>query len=102
MYTTLARAKEHLNIEMGYTGDDDYISSLIEASEDAVSVHIGNNLADILITGGTGTTLPPAVSQAILLLVGNFYANRETAAFAKVEKIPLSYEYLLSLYKNYQ
>ena len=39
--------------------------------------------------------------QAMLLLVGNYYNNRESVAFTGVSELPQSYLYLLSLYQNY-
>lgn len=35
------------------------------------------------------------------LFVGNMYANRESIAFAQSYELPLSYKYLINLYKNY-
>ena len=37
MFTTLEKAKKHLNIDDSFTGDDAYISYLIDVAEDAVS-----------------------------------------------------------------
>lgn len=34
-------------------------------------------------------------------MVGNLYANRESVAFAQSYELPKSYEYLLSMYINY-
>lgn len=44
---------------------------------------------------------PPTLMQAMLLLVGNYYNNRESVAFTGVSELPQSYLYLLSLYQNY-
>ena len=38
----------------------------------------------------------------MLLLVGNFYANRESVAFASTNNVPYSYQYLIDLYRNYR
>jgi len=37
MFTTLEKAKKHLNIDDTFTGDDGYIMDLITVAEDAVS-----------------------------------------------------------------
>jgi len=99
MYITLEQAKQHLNIDQSYSIDDEYILQLINVAEDVVSKHIDDLLKDIEIAEGI---LPPAISHSILLLVGNFYANREPVAFASSNEIPLNYQYLLSLYKHYK
>lgn len=98
-YITLSQTKQHLNIDQGFTIDDEYILQLINVAEDVVSKHIDISLVDIETEAGV---LPPALSHAILLLVGNFYANREPVAFASSNEIPLNYQYLLSLYKHYK
>ena len=70
---------------------------LKDVAEDAVSVNLCEKLDSITVGG----ELPPAVKAAILLLVGNLYANREPVAYTSVNKVPYTFEYLLSLYKNY-
>lgn len=37
MFTTLEETKKHLNIDESFTGDDAYISYLIDVAENAVS-----------------------------------------------------------------
>ena len=60
---------------------------------------INNMSLDELETGGN---LPPAIIHAMLLMIGNLYANREPVAFGTVVKPPYSYEYLIGLYKHYE
>ena len=46
--------------------------------------------------------IPPSVKAAILLLIGNFYANREPVVTGTITTtLPYSYDYLISLNKNY-
>ncbi|MDR2835717.1 MAG: head-tail connector protein [Bacteroidales bacterium] len=97
MYINLDQAKKHLNVDSDYTDDDNYIESLINSCEDAVEKHINIKFEDIEIDGG----LPYALQHAILLLIENYYANRESVAFASANKIPNSYDYLLDLFKKY-
>jgi hypothetical protein len=99
MYITLEQAKQHLNIDQSYSIDDEYITQLIGVAEDVVSKHIDDKLIDIEIEAGV---LPASIVHAMLLLIGNFYANREPVAFASSNEIPLNYQYLLSLYKHYK
>lgn len=97
MYITLEQAKKHLNIDTDFTEDDNYIITLIQVAEDSVAQHLDIALNN-LITGGV---LPPAINHAILLMVGNLYANREPVSYGTVMKIPYTMEYLLGLYKHY-
>lgn len=96
-YITLEIAKKHCNVDSTYMEDDTYITSLIEVAEAVVSKDICETLTDI----EQGGALPAPLIQAGLLLVGNYYANREPVAFANATELPLSYKHLISLYRNY-
>ena len=99
MYATLEIAKKHLNVESDFTIDDDYITHLIDASERAVSEYLRRPLTELELSEGT---IPSDILHAILLMIGNLYANREPIAFATSSKVELSYEYLLGTYRNYR
>ena len=91
MYITLEQAKKHLLVDEDFRADDMYILDLIAVAEDSVSKQLE-----------TGGNLPPAIIHAMLLMIGNLYANREPVAFGTVVKPPYSYEYLIGLYKHYE
>lgn len=97
-YLTLEQIKKHLNIDSYYTDDDSYLTSLADVVEMVVEKHIDNSLVSLQSEGGV---LPPPLQHAMLLLIGNFYATRESIAFVTSSEIPLSYNYLLDLFKNY-
>lgn len=98
MYITISDAKQHLNIEADFHADDNYIIQLIKVAEDAIEKRIDRKLCSTLIDG----FLPDSIRQAILLLVGNFYANREPVAFASATPIPYTFDFLADLNKHYQ
>lgn len=97
-YITLEQAKKHLLIDESFTADDQYILDLITVAEDSVSKHLDIALEELEVGG----KLPPAIIHAMLLMVGNLYANREPVAFGTIAKIPYSYDYLVGLYKHYE
>jgi uncharacterized phage protein (predicted DNA packaging) len=99
MFIQLYQIKKHLNIDEDFHLDDEYLVDLSIVAEQVVQKHIDNNL-DELCAENDGE-LPSPLMHAMLLLIGNFYANRESVAFASSSEIPLSYSYLLDLYKNY-
>lgn len=74
MYVTLCEAKKHLLVDNSFKDDDEYILALIDIAEDAVSININIPLDSITVGG----ELPPAVN-----------------------KVPYTFDYLISLYKNY-
>lgn len=98
MYLDLNIVKKHLNVDDWFTSDDEYISGLIDVAEEIVSKHLDNKLDAIVSDNGS---MPAPIMHACMLLIGNFYANRESIAFANATELPLGYSYLLQPYKNY-
>ena len=98
MYITLEQAKKHLLIDNEFKDDDLYILDLITVAEDSIAKHLDIAL-DELEEGGC---LPPSIIHAMLLMIGNLYANREPVTYGSVTKIPYTYEYLIGLYKKYE
>ncbi len=97
-YISLEEARKHLNIEPDFKDDDDYITELIESAELVVEKDICVPLAEIEAVEGR---IPPPLKRAILLLVGSFYASRETEAFGVLmSKLP-RYSHIIGLYRDY-
>jgi len=90
--------KKQLNINDEFHDDDEYLCDLAKVAENAIQKHIDHPLSDLEDDEGM---LPMPLIQAMLLMVGTFYAKRESIAFAASVELPLGYEYLLSLYKDY-
>lgn len=98
VYLTLAQCKQHLLVDASFTGDDEYITALADAAEKAVEKHLDRPLVVLEDIRGN---LPGPLVQAMLLMVGNLYANREPVAMASVNKIPYTLEYLIGLYQKH-
>lgn len=98
MYIPLELAKKHLNLEADYTADDEYILALINSAEQAVRVHVNEDLESI--AEKNGGCIPTPLFQAMLLMIGNLYQNREIVA-NKTTPLPFAYQYLIDLYRNY-
>lgn len=94
----LELAKKHLNLEEYYTEDDEYILGLVAAAKGAVEMALNASLDKI--AEENGGEVPMAIVQAILLMVGNFYQNREITG-SKVTALPYNFEYLINLYRHY-
>lgn len=96
MYTDLHTLKEHLRIDVDV--EDNYLYGIIDAAENAVENHVGRKLAEYEDEKGY---LPPALQQAILIMAGNLYNNRESIAYTSAYSIPMSLEYMLAQFKKY-
>lgn len=96
-YISLEQAKKHLQIDTFYTEDDEYINQLIDVAIAVAQEDICRNLDEFVKEG----ILEPGVQHALLLLVSNYYNNREPVAFATSAEVPLSYRHLIGLYRDY-
>ena len=86
----LSLAKLHLNVS--HDSDDTLIQSYIDSAISYVNKECGLIIEDL-------DPLPPALDQAVLLLVGGFYENRESTISAKfVENTAV--ETILSQYRT--
>ena len=93
MYVKLEEAKKHLLLDDSFKDDDLYILGLIDVAEDAVARNLNLKLDELAVDG---EFTPPAVIH------GNLYANREPVSYSSVNKVPYTFDYLISLYKNYK
>lgn len=97
MYLDLSTIKQHLYID--HNDEDRYLCDLETVAEDAVKTDLNlNSLCEIEDETGM---LPASVIQAMLLLIGTLYANRESVTYGTPHTVPHSYEYLLDLNRQY-
>ena len=97
MYLTIDDVKKHLYID--HDDDNRYIADLITVAEDAVKTDL--NLDSLCEIEDETGMLPASVIQAMLLLIGTLYANRESVTYGTPHTVPHSYEYLLDLNRQY-
>lgn len=97
MYVTVGEIKEHLNISASYTEEDAMLTSMIEASEIAVENYLQQPITEFICNN----KLNAALKHAIKIMVGNFYANRESVAYTNPQPVPYTLEFLLKPYRKY-
>ena len=97
MYLTKTEVRRHLNIDDDYHDDDELIVQYIQIAEDAVAKHLDRDLKEVCKDG----VLFPSVKGAILLLIGTYYANRESVTFGKPVEVPFTLKYLLQLDRKF-
>ena len=93
MEISLDEIKLHLNVEKDWHGEDQYLQSLLDAAKVVVQKHICDDI------DGMSEEQKKPLAHAILLLLSTWYMNRES--LSNLQKGNHSYEYILSLYKNY-
>lgn len=98
MYLSLSQIKKHLNIDDDFTADDAYLLDLAAVAENVVQQNIDRPM-DEMANGESN--LPAPLIHAMLMLVGNYYANRESVTFGTATPLPHAYEYIIKLYKNF-
>ena len=86
-------------MDESFHDDDSYLEALGDVVEEVTEKHIDVSLKKL--TADNNGKIPAPLKQAMLLLCGSYYSNRENVAFASSSEIPLSFNYLLSLYQNY-
>ena len=87
-YLNLDLIKKHLNIDSDFHDDDSYLEALGNVVEEITEKHIDVSFKKL--TTDNNDKLPAPLKQAMLLLLGTYYSNRENIAFASSTEIPLS------------
>ncbi|SFW77376.1 head-tail connector protein [Pseudomonas sp. NFACC04-2] len=96
----LARVKLHLRVDDDE--EDSLIGGYIEAAKSHVAMHCDRELVEGMPVEPEQMGLTPDVEQAILLLVGHWFANREGVALGSISTtVPLAVERLLMYRKRY-
>jgi uncharacterized phage protein (predicted DNA packaging) len=95
---TLDQVKDHLRLGRSVATQDDFLRLLIPAARRAVENDIGKSLA---------TFTPEAlvddmrvIQQAMLLIIGHWYWNRETASEKSLKEVPNAVGWLLGPLKR--
>ncbi len=102
MYLTIDDMKKHLNVD--HDEDDAYILSLIDVAEDSIATWLNRPLSDFVDPHEDGVcprALKPSIVHAIRLLVGTWYASRESVTFGSASELPNGVAFLLLPLKNF-
>lgn len=89
---TLADAKAHLRIE--HAAEDALITGYLLAAAQWFEKETGQSLEDVP-TDDMGQ-IPQLIKQAILLIVGHWFENREAAGPLTIKTIPLAVESIVA------
>lgn len=98
-YLDLDDIKRHLNLDENFDADDFYLMGLRDAAEEVVAKYIDYPLTQLEDEEGK---LPASINHAMLLLVGTWYALRESVTSSNMLPIPHSFELLCDLWRDYK
>lgn len=91
-------AKRHCNIDQEFNDDNQYLEWLIDVAEATVQADLCCPLEAFEDAQGK---IPAPICHAMLLYLGDLYANREVNAYTNVTSVPFNYQYLLDKYHVY-
>lgn len=95
---TITDLKRHLNIESGYTYEDEYLTHLLNLSILSVKNYLNEGYEDLEL--GEDDEVPLAILHGVLLLAGHWYITRTPVSFSEGKEIPYSLRFLLDPYRN--
>ena len=101
LFITLKQIKKQCRLDADDNSEDPYLELIGLAAEQAVENHLNRTLyADKVPEGESeGLVVTSDITMAMLLMVGQFYENREATSEFTMKKVPLAYSYLLERYR---
>ena len=97
---SLRLAKKHLNIDESFKDDDFVLMHYLETAEAVMKKDL--DIVDEKEIFDQYGEYKTEFVQAVLLLVGTWYANRETVSYGAASILPHSFEYLNALNHNWE
>ena len=94
----LALLKQHVRAD-DFSDDDVYLAHLLEAAEAWVIGSTNRTRAELAEIGG-GDELPPTLQQAVLLVAGHWYNQREAVGAGQMSEVPYTLQSLIKPYRK--
>jgi len=97
----LALLKKHVNAD-DFTADDTYLQHLLDAAEAHVIGMTNRTAAELMVPGSSeGTTvLPVQLQQAVIMLAGHWYNQREAVSGVQMAEVPYTLQALIKPYRK--
>lgn len=96
--TKLELLKKHVRAD-DFSDDDDYLLHLLSAAEEYVYTATNRTSAELLEMGG-GDALPATLQQAVLLIAGHWYNQREAVSGVQMAEVPYTLQALVKPYRK--
>lgn len=96
--TKLELLKKHVRAD-DFSGDDEYLEQLLNAAEEYVVMATNRTTEELLEMGG-GEALPVSLQQAVLLIAGHWYNQREAVSGVQMAEVPYTLQALVKPYRK--
>lgn len=97
----LALLKKHVNAD-DFTSDDTYLQHLLDAAEAHVIGMTNRTAAELMVPGSSEGTavLPVQLQQAVIMLAGHWYNQREAVSGVQMAEVPYSLQALVKPFRQ--
>lgn len=89
--------KKHVRAD-DFSDDDDYLLHLLSAAEEYVCTATNRSAAELLEIGAG--QLPASLQQAVLLIAGHWYNQREAVSGVQMAEVPYTLQALVKPYRK--
>ena len=93
---SMALLKQHVRAD-DFSGDDEYLAELLDNAEQHVVGWTNRSLDELTELGGGGN-VPGPIRQAVMLLVGHWYNQREAVSGVQMAEVPYTLQALIKPY----
>lgn len=93
-----ALLKQHVRAD-DFSDDDSYLEKLLDAAEEYVCGATNRTSSELLQMGG-GLHLPPMLQQAVLLIAGHWYNQREAVSSVQMSEVPYTLQALIKPFRK--
>lgn len=97
MMLDLETVKKHVRSDE-FADDDEYLQTLTEAAEEHIANVTNRSINELTEMSSDGVSLPKPIQQAVLLLVGHWYNQREAVAGTQMTEAPHTLQALVKPY----
>lgn len=98
-YTKVEDLQKQLELEYLESGDKEFLELLLNASESRIEKEINQPLSTF---ADEEDVLDSALVSAILIFAATLHANREAVAYANVQPVPYTFDFLLQPFRKYR
>lgn len=98
MALDLALLKKHVRAD-DFSDDDQYLTHLLEAAKQYVCTATNRTAEELLELGG-GEELPVSLQQAVLVIAGHWYNQREAVSGVQMAEVPYTIQALIKPFRK--